>query len=111
MISREFYNKSNTRKDFFGKTRLHFANKDRYTVLTSFSYTLTFGENMYTLAEKIFGEGNEYLWPIIADINVLRDPTDWNESDEVLLPEIILNETINKTFKVPVNAVTPATQV
>ena len=111
MISKEYYNRLNILKTFFNGVRVHYGNKERYIIIRWYDHPIAYGEDMYSLARKIFGDENEYLWPVIADLNPLRDPTDWEVGDIVKIPEVILSESTNATFKIPINAVPPTTKI
>lgn len=93
-ISPKYYQKSNTVRIFFEGRRPHYLQKERIIVVDKYAYELKYGEDMYSLAIKIFGNTNPHLWTIIADINELRKPMDWFAGETVFLPLVIVNESI-----------------
>lgn len=95
MISPDFYNQDNSVALFLGGKIQHFLRKPRTVVIQSFQLPLEYGDNMYTMATKIFGPDLERYWPVIADINDLRQPDDWNPGEVVNLPEIIVTDVVN----------------
>lgn len=94
MINPNFYSVNNAVYQYFGGKVLHYPVREKATVVGTYEYTLSFGENMYTLASKLFGEDREFLWTILAEINELREPDDWEAGEVVKLPKVIINETI-----------------
>jgi hypothetical protein len=92
MISPQFYTKSNRQKVVGKPLLLRFPHKPRAVVVTKYAYSLSYGENMYTLAEKLFGKERQYMWTIIADMNEPRMPDEWEAGEVVYLPEIIVQE-------------------
>lgn len=93
MINPNFYkNPNNMATKFLGGGIKHYLTKDKVTVLETYPYVMDFGEDMYTLARKIFGETNQHLWTIIAEINPIRRPDDWAAGDTVNLPLLIVQE-------------------
>lgn len=93
MISPGYYKNSRNRgKVYLGAIREHFLQKPRIVVLDSYDYIISDGEDMYSLATKVFGKDNQHLWTIIADLNPLRMPDDWVPGDTVKLPLIIVQE-------------------
>jgi hypothetical protein len=92
MISPKYYNEENLKQVYLNGKLRHYMHKDKATVVKKRPYTLLYGEDIYTLAERIFGSDSLYHWTIIADINKLRRPDDWKEGEVVWIPEIIVNE-------------------
>lgn len=92
MIAPEFYTDVNKGKSFLDGRLTHFKYRDRVIVTKSYKYTLLFGDTVYSITEDIFGKDKEYLWYIIADINLLRHPDTWEMGDVINLPEIIVVE-------------------
>lgn len=99
MISPKFYNPENTVALYFGGKVSHYLRKDATVVLKKYPYTVKAGETLYTIARRLFGPDNEHYWTIIADINPLRPPDGWGPGEEILLPEIILNDPLPKTAR------------
>ena len=93
-ISPQYYKETNTVKVFFEGKRSHFLQKERAIVIDKYAYILNYGDDMYSLAARIFGKENQYLWTIIADINELREPTDWEVGETIYLPLLIVNESL-----------------
>lgn len=91
MISPQFYVPLN-REQVKGKKIQRYPHKPRAVVVTKYQYTLQYGETMYSLARKLFGDTRQYMWTIIADINEPRLPDDWSAGEVVWLPEIIVQE-------------------
>lgn len=98
-ISPKYYNPSNTTQAYISSRRNHYLHKERIVVVKSYAYVLDYGEDMYSLAKKLFGEANQYMWTIIADLNELREPQDWKAGETVLLPELIVSETFEEVRK------------
>ena len=92
MINPTFYNSTNTVYAYFGGKVLHYPVRPKVTVVGTYKYTLTFGENMYTLASELFGKEREHFWTILAEINDLREPDDWVAQEVVNLPKVIVTE-------------------
>lgn len=92
MISPTFYVKNNAVKTYFGGKVSHYAIKDKSTVIGTYDYILSYGEDMYSIAETLFGQEKQYLWTVLADINPLRDPFDWSAGDVIKIPLLIVNE-------------------
>lgn len=111
MINKTFYTDRNKVSKIFGGVRPHFPIRPRAIVTKTYPYVLSAGEDMYSLACKLFGETNEHLWTILADVNPLRDPTDWTEGETINIPEVIVSENLDASFKVPVYEARPTTQV
>lgn len=92
MINPTFYTDKNTVKQYFKGKTTHYALKELVTVVGTYDYVLKFGENMYTLAIDLFGADKEHFWTILAEINELREPDDWEAEEVVKLPKIVVNE-------------------
>lgn len=91
MIATYFYsNSNNTAKLYLNGLRTHFLPRPPIVVVSKYEYRLKYGEDFYTLARKIFGDGNEKNWYIIADCNPMKEPDDWQEGDIVYLPDVIV---------------------
>lgn len=74
-----------------GKVR-HFLPKKRTMVPSRYQYTIQFGDNMYNIAKRVFGDDSEHLWTILSDINKIRKPDDWEEAETINLPETIIQD-------------------
>lgn len=111
MISPQYYNRNNTVNVYLGGKRPHFLQKERTVIAKSYEYRMMYGDNMYTLARKLFGDQNESFWIILGDMNELRDPLDWEEGEVIKLPELIVSETIETSFKIPVNVSVQPTKI
>lgn len=102
MINPTFYTPKNVKKGTYANndTRRYDV-RPKAIVLTSYPYVIKYGDTMYSLAKLLFGEENEYLWTVIADINPLRYPDEWEPGETILLPELIVQETFvtDRTFK------------
>ena len=92
MISPTFYNKKNLVSESpFGEV-MHFPVKDASVTLEWYEYVIKAHETIYTIAERVFGHGLEYMWTFIADNNPPRHPDDWNAGDVIKLPRIIVRD-------------------
>lgn len=92
MISKSFYKENNLIASFLGGKVQHYPIKERYIIVSSYPYTVQVGDTMYNLAKKIFGEDQEFQWPVIADLNFLREPDDLQPGEQIKLPKVILSE-------------------
>jgi hypothetical protein len=97
MISPSFYNKENLVRQFLNGKVPHYPVKDPSVTMEWYEYTVKYGENLYTIAERIFGKNLEYMWTYIADNNPPRLPDDWQLGDIVRLPKIIIRD--SDTYK------------
>lgn len=95
MIAKDFYNKSNLERKFFKGRFFHYPMRLPVTVTKKYSYTIKAGDTIYSLAEKVFGKGNEHLWYIIADCNAPRDIYEWETGESIFLPQEIVTEVSN----------------
>lgn len=97
MISPSFYNKRNVVNHLLGGKVSHYPIKDASVTVEWYEYVVKANENLYTIAERVFGEDLEYLWTYIADNNPPRLPDDWHVGDIIRLPKIIIkdSDTIN----------------
>lgn len=100
MISPTFYNKKNLTAQFLGGKVSHYPVKDASVTLEWYDYIIKKNETLYSIAEKIFGKGLEYLWTYIADNNPPRLPDAWNAGDVIRLPKIIIrdSDTIKSSY-------------
>ena len=92
MISPTFYNRKNLVAEYLDGRVLHYEVKDPSVTLEWYDYVLKAGENLYTVAAKIFGTDLEYMWTYIADNNVPRHIDDWAAGDIIRLPKIIVRD-------------------
>ena len=92
MISQAFYNEQNLTAQFLGGKVLHYPIKDPSVTLTWYDYVVKANENLYTIAERIFGSNLAYLWTYIADNNPPRLPDDWKPGDIIRLPKVIIRD-------------------
>jgi hypothetical protein len=92
MISNAFYNKKNLIAQFLGGKVSHYPIKDASVTYSWYEYIVKDGETLYSIAERIFGEGLEHLWTLIADNNPPRMPDDWQAGDVLKLPRIIIRD-------------------
>lgn len=92
MINKEYYTTNNQVSLYLnGKVR-HYKAKNPSKTVKWYNYELKKGETIYTLANKLFGEGLTHLWTYIADNNIPRNPDDWMEGDTIKLPIIIVKD-------------------
>lgn len=56
-------------------------------VTKTYTYTLSSGEDIYSVAKKIFS--NVSNWTIIADLNKWKMPDQFVEGDTIIIPEIV----------------------
>lgn len=92
MISPNFYNKKNLIVQFLGGKVSHYPVKDPSITIEWYEYIVKKGENLYTIAAKIFGKNLEYLWTYIADNNPPRQPDEWEVGDVLKLPKVIIRD-------------------
>jgi nucleoid-associated protein YgaU len=92
MINPSFYREDTLIKKFLGGKVRHYPIRESAVVLSSYPYTVQYGDTMYTIAKKIFGADFEYLWTIIADINYIREPDDLQPGEVIKLPIVILDD-------------------
>lgn len=92
MISPAFYNKKRLESVFLGGKVPHFPVKDRSVVTETKEYVLKYGEDFYTLAERIFGYGLSHMWTYIADCNPDVRMEELKEGDMILLPRKIIRD-------------------
>lgn len=64
--------------------RPHFPYRQKIVATENYTYSLTYGENFYTLAAVVFG--TDGLWWIIADLNPPKDVFSYAVGDVVVLP-------------------------
>lgn len=64
--------------------RVHFPYRKKIVSLENYEYTLSYGENFYTLSSVIFG--TDKFWWVIADINKPKDVFSYDVGDVVNLP-------------------------
>lgn len=95
MISQSFYVKTNLVKQFLDAKVKHYPVKEPSVTWSWYDYRIKAGEDLYTIAARIFGDGLEYMWTYIADNNMPRMPDDWNAGDIIRLPKIIIRDTDN----------------
>lgn len=96
MISPVFYSGGNTARYFFNKRLEHFPIKSRTRVLLSVPYTIKSGDTIYSIAADWFGKDSERYWTIIVDLNNYIRFDELFVGDTILLPKVILNETVNR---------------
>jgi hypothetical protein len=92
MISKTFYIEDRLVKQFFNKTLKHFPQKIRIKVLETKPYEVVYGDTLYSIASKHFGEGLEQYWTIISDVNQCRKPLDLYIGEVIRLPLVIIEE-------------------
>lgn len=92
MISQTFYNKKNLIAQYLGGKVSHYPIKDPSVTIEWYDYVIKVNENIYVIAERIFGEGLDRLWPYIADNNPPRHPDDWVAGDIIRLPKVIIRD-------------------
>ena len=97
MISPSFYNKRNVVNQLLGGKVSHYPIKDASVTVEWYEYVIKSNEDLYKIAERVFGENLEHLWTYIADNNPPRLPDDWHVGDIIRLPKIIIkdSDTIN----------------
>ena len=91
MISQQFYNRKRLVQCYLGDI-LHYPIKDASVTLEWYDYILKYGEDIYKISAKLFGEGLEHLWPFILDNNPPRHPDDWRQGDIIKLPRVIIRD-------------------
>ena len=96
MISKTFYTKDRLMSLFTGGKLSHYPIKDRIKVIDFEEHTVSVGETFYSIARDIFGEGGEYHWTIISDINGGRKPDDLQLGEIIKIPKTIIAETSNR---------------
>lgn len=98
MISREFYtDKGRTGQHFLGGKRKHFEHKERTVTIGYYVYTMTYGDTLFSLAEKIFGASR--YWTILTDMNRLKGVDEWTTGDEIHLPDrVVFDAEINNRY-------------
>lgn len=92
MISQNFYNKKNLIKVYLNGKVSHFAIKDASVTLEWCNYVMKADETIYSLAEKLFGDGLAFMWTYIADNNIPRMPDDWKAGDIIKIPKVIIRD-------------------
>lgn len=92
MISPHYYNRKNLTSRFFKGNVRHFLPKDPSITVEWYDYIIKANETIYTIAERIFGKGLEYMWTYIADNNPPRMPDAWSAGDTIRLPKVILRD-------------------
>lgn len=92
MISPNYYKDANTVKVYQKGNVSHFYPKKRTLVTKKYQYTIQQGDTIYSLAKAVFGVDSEYLWTVIADINPIRMPDEWEAGETIWLPEEIIQD-------------------
>ena len=107
-----FYNPENLVKLYGKGNVIHFPmRKPSVNALTIREYTIQAGEDLFSIAENIFGKNDSTSWQILSDINVPRHPNDWKAGDVLLIPEILssteykFNKTQEYVPKRPINPI------
>ena len=95
MINSTFYNKKNLVCQFLGGKVPHYPIKNPSVTLEWYTYTIKANENLYTIAERLFGKGLGYMWTYIADNNPPRFPDEWVPGDTIRLPRVIMRDSDN----------------
>lgn len=98
MINPQFYNDYDLVHQYLGGKIAHFPIKSKSVVISTYNYTLKEGENLYTLAAKVFGDNLQNMWTYIADCNPPRHPDDWTMGDVVKLPRVIIRDSETNDF-------------
>lgn len=83
-------------KVYLGGKIKHYLRKPRTVTLVDHPYTTQEGDNMYSLALRLFGENSMYFWTIIADNSRLKMPDEWEPGQLVNMPEIVLNDLVQQ---------------
>jgi hypothetical protein len=89
MIAKTFHDNALIKGAYMGTTRPHYPLRELAEIQGFDEVTLMAGEDLYDLAIRIFGEGNEDLWYVLAESNPLRDPTDYKAGDVVRVPRVV----------------------
>jgi hypothetical protein len=111
MINPDYYNKANAVQTYLGGKIQHYLRRSPTVVLQSFPFILQRGDDMYTLAIRLFGDDQEQLWPIVAGINDLREPDEWFPGDVVNIPKVILTDVVDKQIADYQNAESTSTVI
>lgn len=98
MISPQFYTDDNVAQVYLGGKRPHYLQKSRDVTIEGYDYAMDFGEDMYTLGLKLFGQTQLRNWTYIADGNKLKMPDEWEAGDVIKLPTVILQPETPDTF-------------
>lgn len=101
MISSAFYNKKNLTSQYLGGKIKHYPIKDRSVTLEWYTYVLRANETLYSVAERLFGDGLDHLWTYIADNNPPAHPDNWHPGDTIRLPKVIIrdSDTLKSSYR------------
>jgi hypothetical protein len=75
--------------------RAHFPYRKKIASLENYEYTLSYGENFYTLSSVIFG--TDKFWWVIDDINKPKDVfsydvgDDFNVTECAIIPDVVFH--------------------
>jgi hypothetical protein len=87
---KDFYVESNKKVTKLSGGRKHFSFRPLIAVDDTYVIVTKFGENPYSLAEKILK--SDLFWWVISDINVSKDSFTYNSGDEIILPKNIVTD-------------------
>lgn len=93
MINSNFYTKRRLVSELLGGKVAHYPIKDPSVTIEWYDYIVKANEDLYIIAERVFGRGLSYMWTYIADNNPPRMPDDWKLGDILKLPRVIIRDT------------------
>lgn len=89
-----YYTKSRQVTSKLSGGRPHYVFRPRTIVTQSFVKPLEMGENPYTAALDYYDDDKLYYY--ISDVNLGRNPFNWEAGDNLLIPNIIVKESKDK---------------
>lgn len=93
MTPNDFYNENNIVNNLSKGGVGHFPIRpSSFYAITTANYQLQSGEDLYMIAEKIFGKENPEAWFVLADLNNVKHSDDWKAGDTIVIPEIVTPE-------------------
>ena len=92
MINPNFYQPIKAVKIYFDGRVQHYLQRSRTVVLKKYPYVMKEGDDVYSLALRVFGETGMFFWTIIAECNNTKMPDQWRIGETIYLPEVILND-------------------
>lgn len=96
MIHPAFYRKENLSALYLDQKVPHYPIKRRSKVVGQYPYVIKFGEDLLSIAKKIFGDSYPFYWTYIAEINSSRHPDSWLVGEVIQLPKIVVLESEKK---------------
>jgi hypothetical protein len=95
MINSIFYSESNVVTTFKG-VLIHYPIKRPTKVFSKVPYIIKSHDTIYSIASYWFKDGGEKYWDIICDLNGGLQFEDLIVGDVIYLPNVILNDVIEK---------------